>query len=520
MTAPFFVAFGDQSHRAVNWSLGGFRLDGVSGPLPQPGSTLAIHATLPFQGFDVSFPAEAEVVRIDPATRMVACQFTRLGERERELMQHFIEELVRGSMVDVQDTIQRIDVPVTPASLEPSKPRSGEVPLKRWPVKAIVMSGLYGLLGLAILGYTLLLGWSNFTRLEVQTAVITAPIETVASQADGLVQWGAKRPGDVVRSGDVVVTVTDHQLERDIELAEIAIAERRTQLAFLRQRLAGEQDRMRSYSTVANKTVEQVRLEMQSLEAQLRAAEHQFGRLAHLHMKGFATDARFEEAEKLVATLKKSLESKRLELSSQTRLVGQNQDRFHYTGQTIVGETAQLEAEVARAENEVRLTEQKLAALKHHRDRLAVRAPFDGTVLELPRVDRGAVRRGDVIAILEQRQLRQVIAFLNQDEVLRVGQGDEVLIYIPALQETQKGIVEQIDRTTGFVKEQASAHNPGYRWRGPVDRSARVIITFQEPAKVADVERYRSGLPVVAVFPKRSATAIASGVTQKLQTVR
>ena len=51
-------------------------------------------------------------------------------------MQHFLEELVRGAMVDVQDTIQRIDVPVTPASLEPSKPRSAQVPIKRWPIYA------------------------------------------------------------------------------------------------------------------------------------------------------------------------------------------------------------------------------------------------------------------------------------------------------------------------------------------------------------------------------------------------
>ena len=94
-----------------------------------------------------------------------------------------------------------------------------------------------------------------------------------------------------------------------------------------------------------------------------------------------------------------------------------------------------------------------------------------------------------------------------------------MLLYIPSLGETQKGIVEQIDRTSGFVKEQGSAQNPGYRWRGPVDRSARVTISFRDPAKVADIERYRSGLPVVAVFPRRSTSTISSSVTQKLSTV-
>jgi multidrug resistance efflux pump len=418
----------------------------------------------------------------------------------------------------VQDTIQRIDVPVTPASLEPTKSRSSQVPIKRWPVKAIMMTAIYGVLGLAIFGYTALLGYSNFYRLEVQTAVITAPIETVSSQADGRVQWSNVKPGDAVKQNGLVISVLDNQLEREIEISTIAINEKRSQLAYLKQRFTDETSRMRSFSTVLVKNFEQAKLDMESEAAKLQAAEQQYGRLAHLHMKGYATDSRLEEAEKLVATLKKSLEAKRVELSSQKTLAGQNQGRWHYTGQNMVGETAQLEAEMARGENDVALAQAKHDALIHHRDRLAVRAPFEGTVLELPHVDRGTVKRGDVIAIIEQRRMRQVTAFLNQDEVLRIGQGDEVLLYVPALGETLKGRVLQIDRTSGFVKEQNTAQNPGYRWRGSVDRSAKVIISFNDPGKVADVERYRSGLPVVAVFPQRTTNPLAGSLKQKLST--
>ena len=519
VTAPLYVAVGGHHLRAADWSLGGLSVVDYPDQCPNPGDPLDLHLTLPFQGFDVSFAAKAEVVRNDPAHGMFAVQFTELGERERELLQHFIEELVRGAMVDVQDTIQRIDVPVTPASLEPTKARGAKVPIRRWPVKAIAMTALYGVIGIGIFAYTALLGYSNFYRLEVQTAVITAPIETVASQADGRVQWTSAKPGDAVTSGDVVVNVVDNQIEREIELAAIAIKEKAAQLAFLRQRLVDEKARMVGFSTVTAKSIEQVKLEMQGLEAQVQAAEQQHGRYAHLHMKGFTTDAKLEESEKLLATLRKSLEGKQVEFDSQKKLATQNDGRWHYTGQNIVGETAQLEAEIARATSEVDLAGKKQAALVEHKNRLAARAPFDGTLLELPHVDRGAVRRGDVIAIIEQRKLRQVVAFLNQDEVLRVGQGDEVLLYVPALGETLKGRVLQIDRTSGFVKEQNSAQNPGYRWRGPVDRTAKVTIAFTDIAKVtADVERYRSGLPVVAVFPQRTTNSVMGGLKQKLST--
>ncbi len=123
VTAPLFVRVGGHQLRATDWSLGGLRIDGYTGELPMAGAELPFHLTLPFQGFDVSFDIKAEVVRTNPAEKMFAVRYTEIGERERELMQHFIEELVRGSMSDVEDTIQRIDVPVTPARLEPDTKR-------------------------------------------------------------------------------------------------------------------------------------------------------------------------------------------------------------------------------------------------------------------------------------------------------------------------------------------------------------------------------------------------------------
>ena len=76
-----------------------------------------------------------------------------LGEREAKLMQHFIEDIVRGSMSTIDDTIQRIDVPVTPASIKPDSSPTEEVPLRRWPVKTIAMSATYLAVGLAVFSY-------------------------------------------------------------------------------------------------------------------------------------------------------------------------------------------------------------------------------------------------------------------------------------------------------------------------------------------------------------------------------
>jgi multidrug resistance efflux pump len=516
VTAPLHVDVGGVRVRATDWSLGGLRIDDYPGAIPAMGETLALGLSLPFQGFDVSFDANAEVVRSDPSRAMFAVQFTQLGERERELMSHFIEELVRGSMVNVEDTIQRIDVPVTPASLEPDVNPKRQVPLKRWPIKTVAMSSFYMMLGLAVLAVTVVLGYSNFYRMEVQTAVIAAPVETVQAQAEGKLLWAGKEPGDQVKAGEVVVKVLDNQVEREIELAEIAVREQQAKLAFMKRRQADELERVMGYATLEGNNVERQKLDVESLEAQLFSARQQAKRLTILHHKGWTTTAKLEEDEKQVATLEKSLASSKVELRSRIELARQNIGKRLYTGENIVGNIGEVEAQVRLAEMEIGLKRETKQALVNHRDRLAVRAPFDGTLLELPRLDDTHIRKGDTIAVIEQRNRRHVLAFLTQDEVNRIGLGDEVTIYIPALKETHKARVFRIDRTSGFVREQDQRTSPGYSWRGPIDRSAKVFLALEDRRVLADRDTYRSGLPVVAIFPRRTTNPLINAIQQKL----
>ncbi|MEZ5854190.1 MAG: HlyD family efflux transporter periplasmic adaptor subunit [Hyphomicrobiaceae bacterium] len=436
-------------------------------------------------------------------------------------MSHFLEELVRGTMVDAEDTIQRIDVPVTPASLEPDKPLSQRhnVPARRWPLKLIVMSSLYAIVGMMILGYTAFLLYSNFYRLEVRTAVISAPVETIVASTDGRLDLAAVKAGDPVRAGDVVVRLVDSQLQREIEMAEIAVRERRARLSALKERHIEELDRIRNYATVEMKNIRQTKLEIEALKEQLDLAERQENRLIKLRGLGYTTADKLEDASRRVIALRKDLDVRRVELNARVELSRQNVGKRLYSGNEtigqgdIIGKSAEVESEIRMAEHEVQLAQQRRVAWLKHRDRLAIKAPFDGIVLDLPRQSSANIRRGDVLAVIEQRKSRQVTAYLNQDEVMRVGRGDEATIFIPALGETLSARVLSIDRTRGFVDEQNRASNPSYRWRGPTDRTAKVTLAFADPKRVADAERYRSGLPVVVLFQQRATNPLFASLS-------
>ena len=518
VTAPLFVGVDGTRLRATDWSLGGLRLDGYPGELPAPGTEKQFHLTLPFQGFDVSFDIKAEVVRAIAETKTFAVRFTEIGERERELMQHFIEELVRGSMSEVEDTIQRIDVPVTPAKLEPDfKNLPSNLPVRRWPMKTMVMTSVYGFAGLVIFGYAGLLGYTNFFRMEIQTAVISAPVEKVTAQADGQVLWTKVKPGDAVKSGEIVVTVVDNQLEREIEVADIEVKERKAQLSYLKRRQLDELDKLRGFANVEMKNVKQSKIEFDGLNEQFELANEQYKRLKALADKGFATESKLDDAHKQVITLKVQLESRRVELASRVELADGNIGKRLYNGSNLIGEAEDVEAKVHLAENQIKLAEERAKTFVRQRERAAAVSPFDGTVLDLPRNDRGAIRKGETIAIIEQRKDRFVTAFLNQDEILKVGLGDDALLFVPAIGETLKGRVKSIDRTSGFLTEQNERQMPGYQWRGAHDRSAKITIEFVDPTKVANVERYRSGLPVVVVFEQRSTNSLLSALKKKFQ---
>ena len=516
VTAPLFVDYKGIRTRAADWSLGGLRIEEFRGSLPQVDEQVELSLSLPFQGFDISFEATARVVRRNDKDGMFAVEFTQIGEREMDLMRHFIDELVRGSMSDAETTIQRIDVPVTPASLQPDKNPAQDVPVVRRSYKALAMTGFYLVLGVFVFGYIAALVYSNMYRLEVQTAVISAPIEVVAAQAEGRLKWGGVRPGDSVTTGEKLLTLYDNKLEQEIEFSSLAVEDSRLQLAYLRRRQVDEIEKVEGFAAIELKNAAQMKLEVEGITEEVAAAKKDYLRHAQLNKKGFSTTAKMEQLKKNYLTTLKKLESRKLELDMRVRLAEHNLGKRHYTGQNMVGEVQRIAAEVKRAEGRLKLAAKKHKSLIMHRDRLAIYAPFNGFLMKLPKVNNGHVKKGDILAVLEDSSRRYVTAFLKQDEILFIKLGELVDIYIPAVDKWLAGKVTGIDRTDGFIKQNNRRGDAILDWRGPTARSAKVTINFLKPDIVRRSKIYKTGLPVVVIFKKESTNMLITGAKRHL----
>lgn len=513
VTAPLFLRVGDGPVvRARDWSLGGIRVDDYPEDLPKVGSEVELSVTLPFQGFDISFVAKARIIRSLPDIKSFAAEFTELGDREQQLLHHFVEDLVKGAMSEVAESIQRIDVPITPVSTEPDPKNDTVVKKKTIPVRQVAWVGVYSAIGFVVFGYMALVLYSNIFRMEVQTAVVESPMVEIRAQSDGELSFVRASAGDEVTRGETVIYLADYSLEKQIEMAQLEIHRREAELVTVMQSKTAEMEKMNEYASVGLKNIEQIKFDMESLRARLHAAKARHRRTRNLMKEGWATKSQLEEANQFLAEARSRLKSKSVELKEQIRLNEAGLGKRFFNGREILGKTAEIDAKLKLARYQISLAHRQHEALLKHRERLAVRAPFDGRLLKLFKPELAAVKQGDTIAVFEDNNVRQVQAYLTQDEVMKVGMGDTASVYFPALNQSVKGKVVAIDRTKGFRQEIARR----YSWRSPDDRSAEITLDFENPGDPLIKQHVQAGMPAVVLFEARSTNPILAAMWRKV----
>lgn len=505
VTAPLFVITADnQRYQATNWSVGGLRIDGWEEELPAVGDVLELHLELPFQGFDIGFDVEMEVVRITAEQRTVAGKFAELGEREKDIMSFFVEEIVRGHMSDVGGTIARIDIPVTPISTKPDPNPTGEIPVRRWDWKPMMMVAIYTVLGVIVFGYVGAMLYANFFKLEVRSAVVSVPMETSKTPVDGRIANILVKLDEWVEAGSLVVDLRNPELESNLDAARLRLNQARDDHQRLVEQRLLEVQRLQEYRKIDETEVALGEARAQGHREILKAAVDQQNRIRKLLKKGYATPKDLGVANEKVAKAKSDLRVALLQTDQQRLLLKSSLNR-HHNGKEFISDLGRLDLELSAMQSQIDLSLKQVQVLEEHRKRLSIRAPFNGRVTAILRQPGAALIRGEPVIVFEQTDRPVIDAFLNQEEVLEVGLGDEAYIYMPALDQEFQVMVVEIDRTTGFVDEQQSQ----YIWRGPNDRSARVKLQL-DPFE--DLQHVKAGIPVIVMFDRRSVNAVVASV--------
>jgi len=512
--APMKVTMPDgYETMATDWSVGGLRVDGLYDNLPDVGDTLSFVLELPFQGFDISFDVAGRIARTVPQEGTIGVEFQELSERANDLMRHFIDDLIRGKMATVDDTICRIDIPVTPISTKPNPNASEEMPIGRWSLKTVMITTFYCMLAISIFGYVSLLLYTNTMRLEVSSAVVSAPLANIHIPVDGMLMPVRLEEDVLVEEGQTIARIVDSDIETTIADKSIELDQAKRQLARMEERYRIEANRMKLYQIVNRTDREISQAKVKASQEALSAADAQVIRLAQLHKKGLVAASKLDEAVKQQAMIAGRLRESELELERNTAMEAVS-DRRYFNHKEFVTDLDMIALQVEEANAQVIALSQQLEKLDDRKASMIIRAPFDGRIVSVKQSGKVMVFRNQQLLTLEKLEVPTVTAFLDQEQVLNVGLSDKAKVFVPALDRHIEARVYKIDRNSAFLDPKASH----YTWTDSKEKSAAVSLQLDIP--VEQLAQIRAGLPVVVIFPKRSTNSVLSEVTNWMGSLR
>jgi len=268
---PLKIVIEGQEYSAIDWGLGGFHIENwfKSSSITAEDDVFCCNFELPFQGFSIGFDVAVKQVRFDQHSHHASFCFIEPSERQLELMSHFIEQLVRGSMVSVQDTILRIDSPVTPVSTEPDPSPVSEVSSRGISLKKIIMSTVYLIVGLTLFVLVATTIYENFLSLTVKNAVVFAPVEPVISLVDGRIKSVSRNINQDIGAGESLFVIDSPKLKRALKKAKIRVENKKLELEERRKKYALE---IESSGNPASKKSRLYEIEIDRIEQEVALA--------------------------------------------------------------------------------------------------------------------------------------------------------------------------------------------------------------------------------------------------------
>lgn len=298
---------------------------------------------------------------------------------------------------------------------------------------------------LAVLALLLLAAWltwlararvpiheiSEDARVQVDAAghELTAAIE-------GRVLAVRAAVGDQVEAGAILLELDDRDTRLALEQARARMTTLESVVAQRERQISAERDAIEASERASGAAASQAKARVDQAIAAARLAESELAQVEDLREAEVSTELELQrseaEAEKLRAATRELRSAGQRERAEQERDL---RDRLA-TIVRVEGQIAELEVELSSARGQVESLE---AALEKHR----IRAPVEGIIGELARVERGSwLARGEVVGVvLPSSELELVARFEPSAAVGRVEVGQLADLRLSGFPWTQYGKV-------------------------------------------------------------------------------
>lgn len=491
IAAMLLVEIDGHSYRTANWSLGGFALHDYH----RENLLDSLHVArliIPYQGFELAFVTEVRLQRKE--NNICAFCFTDLDARKTEILKHFIASIVSGEMTSMGDTIARMDIPVTPVNISPSSATNAS---ESSYARKLAIPVLFLLLGLPLLTWLISGFYGQLFHLEVRTAMIGAPIETLYATASGQLSKVSVKLGDKVQAQQTIAQISDMKVAESIELAEINI--RSSQLALQEQvgRLNAQLHDMQQYRSFGNKALLALYSKVGSLKQQLDLASVQRDRAKSYEDQGIFAKTEVEQTESRYAALESELDSAKAEVAVSEEALDSIKSGRYYTENKLTGDVPELRVMIANLKGRISLEKESKAVLEKQQAH-TLRAPFDGIILKSYSSVGTGVEQGKPLFLVARSDERVVHAYLTEEEASFLQPG------------AIGKVIDSVTTNIYYLKvtEIASVNNTGddlvfrSQWREHGDRSVHAVLTFLDNKSANFFATQPHNTPVTVTFTK------------------
>src|SRR4051794_14018068 len=497
VTAPAIATIQGRGYRTKDWSTGGFSTDEYDGPA-RPGDRVRIGFAVDFQGFAVSFAGEARVVRREG--QHLAAEFIRLGERELGMLRYFSSALVSGQTVPVDGVLKSLDRPVTKivTTPPPDSPQAAGRALRR-----IFLSTFYMAFGLAILASAFVVVVSSVTRLNVETAVTSAPLEQVVSADVGAIAEMNVRPGMQVAAGQPLFRVDSETAVRNVQQAREELETAQIALRQAAARREDEERKLADYRAISADQLTAKRADTVAAIAARDVAQKELDRYEALWNAKVTSRQMYDNAkarfEERAANVEREIAQQNV---ASTSAAATAEHGHFFSGNYLAGEINAAIAEEQAAQAQVRVAQAAVGNALQQQSKRLYTAPFDAVVAKVFKSRGMTVDRGEALVVLRQRGVAPYIdAFLTQADAGQLATGARATAVVTATGKRYAVQLETVDRTAGFLKEMQTPklQEPAFQWRNVDDRSAYARLAFVglSPTELASIS---PGLPVSVTF--------------------
>lgn len=483
-----------EPHPTKDWSVGGFCLKNYIGN-GRTGDQLDVKVDIAFSGFYISFVNPARILRISPQGEMAA-EFVELEDRNRALLKHFSDSLISGEMSSIEETLRRIDIPVTPVSERPDKTKESGSDRSQRHRRTLARSAFYVAAGILLAVYAFNTVYSNVFKVRIASAALASSDSVVDSPLAGTVDEAYVAVGDSVRQGDPLFYIRDDDTLESVEMARLSVVDSLASLEEKQRELDSQKDLLESYRKFGNNELEIARAKTTALRERLRLAEKRYERNAELNGSGLLSDDMLDKISEELIVLRADLQVAVAEEKMARSAVEEIDNGRFYTDNRLEGKVAELAAAVAAAEHRVDLERQKLDLIEKRRLRLQVTAPTDGKVVSVYTGQHQLIEKGQPLLVLEQEGEKEVEAFVSARDLDRVNLDRPATIYFEG-------------KTRGLMATVASVER--HRIQGldgdlAAPQTIRLKLAFATDDTDGSVHELPNGFPVTVEFATRPLT--------------